>query len=49
MVLKRYEYWGWNEQEMKAEKKWTSWFPWNSDERPQWQYEHKLKCEYKDE
>ena len=48
MVLKRYEYYGWNEQEMKSEKKWSNWFPWHSEDRPKWEYGHKLRCEYKE-
>ena len=48
MIYKRYEYWS------KEGKKWTTWFKWNSDYKPELQMNDKrifcrLKNEYKDE
>ena len=47
MIYKRYEYWS------NGGKKWTKWFPWKSDLRPELQMEDRrifcrLKNEYKD-
>lgn len=48
MIYKRYEYWS-NEG-----KKWTEWFEWDSDYKPEFQMNDRrifcrLKNEYKDE
>ena len=48
MVLKRYEYYGWDEQELKPIKKWTEWFVWRGEDRPKYQMGRKLMCEYKE-
>lgn len=47
-VLKRYEYYGWDEQELKPIKKWTEWFVWRGEDRPKYQMGRKLMCEYKE-
>ena len=43
MVYKRYEYW------TREGKKFTDWFPWDSDNRDPWQLKNKLMNEYKEE
>ena len=47
MIYKRYEYWS------KEGKKFTYWFPWDSDWKPEFQMEdrrivNRLKNEYKE-
>ena len=42
MTYKRYEYWS------REGKRFTDWFPWNSENRDPWQLKNRLKNEYRE-